>query len=291
MIDARQLTKKYGEKTAVDGLEFVVKPGTVTGFLGPNGAGKSTTMRMIVGLDAPTSGTVTVNGRHYAQHQAPLQEVGALLEAKSIHPGRSAHNHLRALALTHGIPRRRVDEVIELAGLGSAARKRAGAFSLGMGQRLRSTRSHGRGTPAGERGKAGTWAGPAGGADRSRGVLVAGRRPGVLPFDAQVVKVLADVAAQAAVGLELADRRTDAEKLALFADRDRIGRDLHDLAIQRLFATGMTLQSVLKITEKSAVRERVTTAVADLCPLFTVDASDALPLVGLCGRRMLKKKN
>jgi len=136
MIDARQLTKRYGEKTAVDGLEFVVKPGTVTGFLGPNGAGKSTTMRMIVGLDAPTSGTVTVNGRHYAQHQAPLQEVGALLEAKSIHPGRSAHNHLRALALTHGIPRRRVDEVIELAGLGSVARKRAGAFSLGMGQRL-----------------------------------------------------------------------------------------------------------------------------------------------------------
>ncbi|MEU2338488.1 ATP-binding cassette domain-containing protein [Streptomyces sp. NPDC006654] len=136
MIDARQLTKRYGEKTAVDGLEFVVKPGTVTGFLGPNGAGKSTTMRMVVGLDAPTSGSVTVNGRHYAQHRAPLQEVGALLEAKSIHPGRSARNHLRALALTHGIPRRRVDEVIELAGLGSVAAKRAGAFSLGMGQRL-----------------------------------------------------------------------------------------------------------------------------------------------------------
>ncbi|MEW2299756.1 ATP-binding cassette domain-containing protein [Streptomyces sp. NPDC006655] len=136
MIDARQLTKRYGEKTAVDGLEFVVKPGTVTGFLGPNGAGKSTTMRMVVGLDAPTSGSVTVNGRHYAQHRAPLQEVGALLEAKSIHPGRSARNHLRALALTHGIPRSRVDEVIELAGLGSVAAKRAGAFSLGMGQRL-----------------------------------------------------------------------------------------------------------------------------------------------------------
>ncbi|MEU2779188.1 ATP-binding cassette domain-containing protein [Streptomyces sp. NPDC007162] len=136
MIDARQLTKRYGEKTAVDGLEFVVRPGTVTGFLGPNGAGKSTTMRMVVGLDAPTSGSVTVNGRHYAQHRAPLQEVGALLEAKSIHPGRSARNHLRALALTHGIPRRRVDEVIELAGLGSVAAKRAGAFSLGMGQRL-----------------------------------------------------------------------------------------------------------------------------------------------------------
>ncbi|MFL6001039.1 MAG: ATP-binding cassette domain-containing protein [Streptomyces sp.] len=136
MIDARRLTKKYGEKTAVDGLDFVVKPGTVTGFLGPNGAGKSTTMRMIVGLDAPTSGSVTVNGSHYARHQAPLQEVGALLEAKSIHPGRSAHNHLRALALTHGIPGRRVDEVIDLAGLGSVAKKRAGAFSLGMGQRL-----------------------------------------------------------------------------------------------------------------------------------------------------------
>ncbi|MER6983763.1 ATP-binding cassette domain-containing protein, partial [Streptomyces carpinensis] len=136
MIEARQLTKRYGEKTAVDGLDFVVKPGTVTGFLGPNGAGKSTTMRMVVGLDTPTGGSVTVNGRHYAQHRAPLQEVGALLEAKSIHPGRSAYNHLRALAMTHGIPRRRVDEVIELAGLGSVAKKRAGAFSLGMGQRL-----------------------------------------------------------------------------------------------------------------------------------------------------------
>ncbi|MEU5088932.1 ATP-binding cassette domain-containing protein [Streptomyces sp. NPDC021356] len=136
MIEAQQLTKRYGEKTAVDGLDFTVKPGTVTGFLGPNGAGKSTTMRMIVGLDAPTNGSVTVNGAHYARHQAPLQEVGALLEAKSIHPGRSAYNHLRALALTHGIPRRRVDEVVELAGLGSVAKKRAGAFSLGMGQRL-----------------------------------------------------------------------------------------------------------------------------------------------------------
>ncbi|MEV6056164.1 ATP-binding cassette domain-containing protein [Streptomyces sp. NPDC052107] len=136
MIEAQQLTKRYGEKTAVDGLDFTVKPGTVTGFLGPNGAGKSTTMRMIVGLDAPTSGSVSVNGHRYARHQAPLQEVGALLEAKSIHPGRSAYNHLRALALTHGIPRRRVDEVVELAGLGSVAKKRAGAFSLGMGQRL-----------------------------------------------------------------------------------------------------------------------------------------------------------
>jgi ABC-2 type transport system ATP-binding protein len=108
----------------------------VTGFLGPNGAGKSTTMRMIVGLDAPTGGSVTVNGRHYAQHRAPLQEVGALLEAKSVHPGRSAYRHLKALALTHGIPKRRVEEVIEIAGLGSVAGKRAGAFSLGMGQRL-----------------------------------------------------------------------------------------------------------------------------------------------------------
>ncbi|MFG2944487.1 ABC transporter ATP-binding protein [Streptomyces adustus] len=136
MIDAQQLTKRYGEKTAVDGLDFAVEPGMVTGFLGPNGAGKSTTMRMIVGLDAPTSGSVTVNGHRYARHHAPLQEVGALLEAKSIHPGRSAYNHLLSLALTHGISRRRVDEVIEMAGLGSVAKKRAGAFSLGMGQRL-----------------------------------------------------------------------------------------------------------------------------------------------------------
>lgn len=136
MIEAQQLTKRYGEKTAVDRLDFVVRPGTVTGFLGPNGAGKSTTMRMIVGLDAPTSGSVRVGGRRYVQHRAPLQEVGALLEAKSIHPGRSAYQHLNALALTHGIPRRRVEEVIELAGLGSVAKKPAGAFSLGMGQRL-----------------------------------------------------------------------------------------------------------------------------------------------------------
>jgi ABC-2 type transport system ATP-binding protein len=136
MIEAQQLTKRYGEKTAVDRLDFVVKPGTVTGFLGPNGAGKSTTMRMIVGLDAPTSGSVSVNGRSYARHTAPLQEVGALLEAKSIHPGRSAFDHLMAQAYTHGIPRRRVDEVIELTGLQSVARQRAGGFSLGMGQRL-----------------------------------------------------------------------------------------------------------------------------------------------------------
>jgi ABC-2 type transport system ATP-binding protein len=136
MIEARQLTKRYGETTAVDGLEFTVRPGAVTGFLGPNGAGKSTTMRMIIGLDAPTSGSVTVNGKHYREHTAPLQEVGALLEARSIHPGRSAYNHLLAQAQTQGIPRRRVDEVIELTGLQSVAKKRAGQFSLGMGQRL-----------------------------------------------------------------------------------------------------------------------------------------------------------
>jgi ABC-2 type transport system ATP-binding protein len=136
MIEAHQLTKRYGEKTAVDQLDFVVKPGSVTGFLGPNGAGKSTTMRMIIGLDAPTSGSVVVNGRRYAEHVAPLHEVGALLEAKSIHPGRTAFNHLLAQAYTHGIPRRRVDEVIELTGLQTVAGKRAGSFSLGMSQRL-----------------------------------------------------------------------------------------------------------------------------------------------------------
>jgi ABC-2 type transport system ATP-binding protein len=136
MIEITRLVKRYGEKTAVDGLDFTVKPGVVTGFLGPNGAGKSTTMRMIVGLDAPTSGEVLVNGRRYARHQAPLQEVGTLLEAKSIHPGRSAFNHLNSLALTHGIPRRRVEEVVEMTGLSKVARKAAGAFSLGMGQRL-----------------------------------------------------------------------------------------------------------------------------------------------------------
>ncbi|OKI61845.1 ATP-binding cassette domain-containing protein [Micromonospora sp. CB01531] len=136
MIEVRQLVKRYGDKTAVDQLEFTVRPGEVTGFLGPNGAGKSTTMRVILGLDAPTSGSARVNGRRYREFAAPLQEVGALLEARSIHPGRSAVSHLSALALTHGIPRRRVAEVIELAGLAAVARKRAGAFSLGMGQRL-----------------------------------------------------------------------------------------------------------------------------------------------------------
>ena len=136
MIEVRGLTKRYGEKTAVDGLTFSVKPGVVTGFLGPNGAGKSTTMRMVLGLDRPTAGTATIGGRPYADQPAPLHEVGALLEARAVHTSRSARNHLRALAATHGIRRSRVDEVIDLVGLGDVARKRAGGFSLGMGQRL-----------------------------------------------------------------------------------------------------------------------------------------------------------
>ncbi|MCK6212271.1 ABC transporter ATP-binding protein [Georgenia sp. EYE_87] len=136
MIEAHDLTKRYGSKTAVDGISFTIPPGTVTGFLGPNGAGKSTTMRMIVGLDRPTSGTVTVNGKHYAQHRSPLKEVGALLDAKAVHSGRSARSHLRTMAATHGIPTRRVDEVIEMTGLAGVAGKRVGGFSLGMGQRL-----------------------------------------------------------------------------------------------------------------------------------------------------------
>ena len=136
MIEAVGLTKRYGEKVAVRDLTFTVRPGVVTGFLGPNGSGKSTTMRLIVGLDRPQSGTVTVNGRPYRDHAAPLHEVGTLLEARSVHTGRSARNHLLALAQTHGIGRRRVDELIELVGLSDVARKRAGQFSLGMGQRL-----------------------------------------------------------------------------------------------------------------------------------------------------------
>jgi ABC-2 type transport system ATP-binding protein len=136
VIEARALTKRYGDKAAVESLTFTVRPGVVTGFLGPNGAGKSTTMRMILGLDRPTGGTATVNGRHYAELTAPLCEVGALLEARAVHTSRSAYNHLRALAATHGIARRRVDEVTELVGLRDVARKRAGGFSLGMGQRL-----------------------------------------------------------------------------------------------------------------------------------------------------------
>ncbi|GAB3405736.1 ABC transporter ATP-binding protein [Schumannella luteola] len=136
MIQARALTKRYGAKVAVDGIDFTVRPGQVTGFLGPNGAGKSTTMRMIVGLDRPTSGGVTVNGRPYAEHRAPLREVGVLLDAKAVHTGRSAFKHLQSLAATHGIPTARVHEVIALTGLDSVARKRVGGFSLGMGQRL-----------------------------------------------------------------------------------------------------------------------------------------------------------
>ena len=136
MIEGRGLTKDYGDKRAVDGLTFSVRPGIVTGFLGPNGSGKSTTMRLILGLDAPTDGDVTVNGKHYRDHKAPLHEVGALLEARSVHTGRSAYNHLLALARTHGIPRSRVDELIDLVGLREVAKQRAGKFSLGMGQRL-----------------------------------------------------------------------------------------------------------------------------------------------------------
>jgi ABC-2 type transport system ATP-binding protein len=136
MIEAIGLTKRYGQKTAVDDISFTVKPGLVTGFLGPNGAGKSTTMRLIVGLDRPTAGTVTVAGQHYADLKAPLREVGVLLDAKAVHTGRSARNHLLAMAATHGIPRKRVDEVIDLTGLHSVASKRVGGFSLGMGQRL-----------------------------------------------------------------------------------------------------------------------------------------------------------
>ena len=136
MIEAVGLTKRYGETLAVDGLSFVVQPGVVTGFLGPNGAGKSTTMRMLLGLDRPSAGSASINGRRYEQLRAPLCEVGALLEARAIHTGRSARNHLLALAATHGIGPRRVDEVLDLVGLTQVAGKRAGGFSLGMGQRL-----------------------------------------------------------------------------------------------------------------------------------------------------------
>ncbi|WP_435847494.1 ABC transporter ATP-binding protein [Streptomyces cyaneofuscatus] len=136
MIKAYGLTKRYGDRTVVQDLDFTVHPGTVTGFLGPNGAGKSTTMRMLLGLDTPTRGRSTIGGRAYAAHRAPLTQVGALLEARSVHPSRSARNHLIALAHTHGIPRRRVEEVIALAGLTDAAHRRVKGFSLGMGQRL-----------------------------------------------------------------------------------------------------------------------------------------------------------
>jgi ABC-2 type transport system ATP-binding protein len=136
MITVENVTKRYGDKVAVDDLSFEVKPGIVTGFLGPNGAGKSTTMRLILGLDAPTAGTVTLDGRKYRDLPAPLHEVGAMLEARAIHTGRSAYNHLLALAQTHGIGRSRVNEVIDLVGVQAVARKRVGGFSLGMGQRL-----------------------------------------------------------------------------------------------------------------------------------------------------------
>ena len=136
MIEVQNLSKRYGEKVAVDGLTFTVQPGTVTGFLGPNGAGKSTTMRMIAGLDQPTAGQVLVNGRDYRAATAPMTELGIMLEARAVHTGRSARNHLLALAQTNGIDRHRVDEVIRLVGLTDVAGKRVGGFSLGMGQRL-----------------------------------------------------------------------------------------------------------------------------------------------------------
>jgi ABC-2 type transport system ATP-binding protein len=136
VIEVRNLTKRYGGTVAVQDLSFTVRPGLVTGFLGPNGAGKSTTMRMIVGLDRPTSGSVTVDGTFYRNHRAPLCHVGALLEAKAVHTSRSARNHLLALAATHGIPSPRVDELLDAVGLSHVARKRVGGFSLGMGQRL-----------------------------------------------------------------------------------------------------------------------------------------------------------
>jgi ABC-2 type transport system ATP-binding protein len=136
MIEVRDLTKRYGEKLAVDNLSFTVEAGRVTGFLGPNGAGKSTTMRLILGLDYPESGTATINGRPYHDLANPLTTVGALLEAKSVHPGRSARNHLLFLAQSQGLPRTRVDEVLDLVGLREVANQRAGSFSLGMSQRL-----------------------------------------------------------------------------------------------------------------------------------------------------------
>ncbi|MEY9953771.1 ABC transporter ATP-binding protein [Leifsonia sp. EB34] len=136
MIQLESLTKRFGSKTAVDDISATIQPGKVTGFLGPNGAGKSTTMRMIMGLDRPTHGTATINGKRYAELRSPLGEVGALLDAKAVHTGRTAYNHLLAMAATHGISKRRVHEVIGLTGLESVAGKRVGGFSLGMGQRL-----------------------------------------------------------------------------------------------------------------------------------------------------------
>ncbi|HWO66928.1 MAG TPA: ATP-binding cassette domain-containing protein [Umezawaea sp.] len=136
MIEVENLTKRYGPKTAVDGLSFTVRPGVVTGFLGPNGAGKSTTMRLLVGLDSPTAGGTKVNGKPYGGHRAPLREIGVLLEARAVHPGRSARDHLLAIGATHGIGAKRVDEVLDVVGLAEVAKRRVGNFSLGMGQRL-----------------------------------------------------------------------------------------------------------------------------------------------------------
>jgi ABC-2 type transport system ATP-binding protein len=136
MIEARGLTKRYGDKIAVDDLSFTVRPGIVTGFLGPNGAGKSTTMRMILGLDRPTRGQALVNGRPYAAAKAPLRELGALLDAKAVHGGRTARAHLVALAQSNGLPTGRVDEVLEMTGMADVAGKRIKGFSLGMSQRL-----------------------------------------------------------------------------------------------------------------------------------------------------------
>ncbi|MBN9629515.1 MAG: ATP-binding cassette domain-containing protein [Actinobacteria bacterium] len=136
MIQLDNLTKTLGSQTAVDGISATIQPGKVTGFLGPNGAGKSTTMRMIMGLDRPTRGSATINGKRYAELRSPLGEVGALLDAKAVHTGRTAYNHLLAMAATHGISKRRVHEVIGLTGLETVASKRVGGFSLGMGQRL-----------------------------------------------------------------------------------------------------------------------------------------------------------
>ena len=136
VIEIRNLTKRYGATTAIDDLSFDVAPGRVTGFLGPNGAGKSTTMRVVLGLDAPSGGTVAVNGRKYAQHRFPMREVGALLDAQALHPGRRAVDHLSCLAQSNRIPSRRVDEIIDFVGLGDVATRRVGPFSLGMKQRL-----------------------------------------------------------------------------------------------------------------------------------------------------------
>jgi ABC-2 type transport system ATP-binding protein len=136
MIEARGLTKRYGDTLAVDDLSFTVEPGKITGFLGPNGAGKTTTMRLILGLDYPTTGSVTVKGKPFGQAAYPMREVGALLDAKAVHGGRSAYHHLLCLAQTNGLPRRRVNEVLALVGLSEVARKRSKGFSLGMGQRL-----------------------------------------------------------------------------------------------------------------------------------------------------------